>query len=458
MTQRRVVGVEPVENRTPPVPTNGQTPPCPHVAKPPALGVGSRVERADMSKGLEKSLEDRNYNDAITQVREALAEDPAATMAQPIVREWIGRRFRHIFLDVAQADPTAVKHSSHRFPLSLADRRDDRQKIAQRMFRMIEPAEIHAEMPPAQPVGFDNTTLVLCPGLLTGYMPGLALQQELPQMVERFGAKILSADSHPGRSCRDNAADISAALEQGVGNAPDKDATLRTVQDDPPIPGEVVLMGYSKGGPDISAFLIERPDLAGRVRAIISWAGAHGGSYLADDVYKEIEFVPDDQLLDKLIADTGGLAHRFLPLMPVKPAPRRLDEYDLKSAFLSLTTEHRAQFNAANADTLNALGIPTIYFTGSTSASEVTYFNLQSELEMAEYDPLNDMQLTQAQATPPTANAVHAAMFHATHWDMSYDPWPWYETAGSRELKEPFTRYAAMSAILLLLSELGLMS
>jgi hypothetical protein len=411
-----------------------------------------------MSKDLEKSLSDRNYSDVITRVRDALAQNPAAAMADPTVRDWIGRRFRHIFLDEAQADPTAVKHSQRRFPLSLTDRRDDRERVAQRMFRMIEPAEIHAEMPPAEPVGFDNTTLVLCPGLLTGYMPGLALQQELPQMVERFGAKILSADSHPGRSCQANAADISAALEQGIGNAPDNDATLTTAQSDPPIPGDVVLMGYSKGAPDISAFLIERPDLAGRVRAIISWAGAHGGSYLADDVYREVEHVPDDQLLDRLIADTGGLAHGFLPFAPVKPTPRRLDEYDVKGAFLSLTTRHRAAFNATNAATLDALGIPTIYFTGSTTANEVTYFNLQSELEMAEYDPYNDMQLTQAQATPPTAHAVHAAMFHATHWDMSYDPWPWYETAGSRELKEPFTRYAAISAILLLLSELGLMN
>ena len=411
-----------------------------------------------MSEQLEHALSDLNYAEVITQVRASMAQNPSATMADPTVRAWIGRRFRHIFLDEAQADPTALRNSQRRFPLSLADRRDDREKVAQRMFRMIEPAEIHAQMPEAQPVSFDSTTLVLCPGLLTGYMPGLALQQELPRVVERFGVTILSADSHPGRSCAANAADISAALEQGVGNAPDKDATLRTAADDPPVPGDVVLMGYSKGGPDISAFLLDRPDLAPRVRAIISWAGAHGGSYLADDVYKDIEFVPDDQLLDRLIADTGGPIRRFLPLMPVKPMARRLDEYDIKGAFRSLTTQHRAQFNAANAATLDALGIPTIYFTGSTSAHEVTYFNLQSELEMAERDPYNDMQLTQTQATPPTANAVHAAMFHATHWDMSYDPWPWYDTAGSRELKEPFARYAAISAILLLLSELGLMN
>lgn len=410
-----------------------------------------------MTSTLEKSLIDHDYAKVITQVRDALARDPGAAMADPLVRAWIGRRFRHIFLDEAQADPTAVKHSQRHFPLSVTDRRDDREKVAQRMFRSIEPAEIHAEMPPAQPVGFDNTTLVLCPGLLTGYMPGLALQAELPLMVERFGARILSADSHPGRSCEANAADLGAALEHGVGNAPDKDATLRTAQDDPPIPGDVVLMGYSKGAPDISTFLVQRPDLAGRVRAIISWAGAHGGSYLADDAYREIEHIPDDQALNTVLGG-AGLLHRFLPFMPVKPTNRRLDEYDIKAAFYSLTTRRRAQFNAENAATLDALGIPTIYFTGSTSAREVTYFNLQSEVEMAEYDPYNDMQLTQAQATPPTANAVHAAMFHATHWDMSYDPWPWYETGGSQELKEPFTRYAAISAILLLLSELGLMA
>jgi hypothetical protein len=411
-----------------------------------------------MSTILESALQDHDYTQVITGVRAALTTDPAAAMADPLVRDWIGRRFRHIFLDEAQADPTAVKHSQRHFPLRVADRRDDREKVAQRMLRSIEPAEIHSDMPAAQPIGFGDTTLVLCPGLLTGYMPGLALQQELPRVAERFGAKILSADSHPGRSCEANSADLGAALEQGVGNAPDKDATLLTSAADPPIPGDVVLMGYSKGAPDISTFLIQRPDLAGRVRAIISWAGAHGGSYLADDAYNEIKMLPDDEILDKLIDNTGGVLHRFLPLLPVKPMARRRDEYDIKGAFHSLTTQRRAEFNTENSGTLDALGIPTIYFTGSTSAHEVTYFNLQGELEMAEHDPYNDMQLTQAQATPPTANAVHAAMFHATHWDMSYDPWPWYETAGSLELQEPFARYAAICAILLLLSELGLMT
>lgn len=44
----------------------------------------------------------------------------------------------------------------------------------------------------------------------------------------------------------------------------------------------LVLFGYSKGTSDILQFLVDFPDLAGRVSAVVSVAGAVGGSPLAD--------------------------------------------------------------------------------------------------------------------------------------------------------------------------------
>lgn len=397
-----------------------------------------------------------DYQSAIDQVRAAMDADRVAAMADPVIRDWIGRRYRNIFIDEAAVNPAALKHSQRFFPLSLVDTRSDREKVARRMFRNIEDAEIHAEMPRATPQ-FGSTTLLFCPGLITGYMPGLAFQQEFPALVERFGVPILSADSHPVRSCEGNVADLSDSMEKGIGNAPDEQGTLLTEADHPTPPGDVVLMGYSKGAPDISTFLVHRPDLVGRVKAVVSWAGAHGGSPLADDMYKKFSKIPDSDMAINLNRHMAELLRRMAPFASVKRLDRRIDEYDIKGALYSLTTGRREEFNRENAAVLDDYGLPTLYFTGSTSAREVTYYNLQGELELDKYDKLNDMQLTQAEATPATVDAVHCAMWHATHWDMSYDPWPWYDTAGSRELKEPFTRYSAMSAILLMLSELGLM-
>ena len=48
-------------------------------------------------------------------------------------------------------------------------------------------------------------------------------------------------------------------------------------------PGEkLVLMGYSKGTPDILEFLVRSPDLAARVDAVVSFSGAVNGSPLGD--------------------------------------------------------------------------------------------------------------------------------------------------------------------------------
>jgi hypothetical protein len=47
-------------------------------------------------------------------------------------------------------------------------------------------------------------------------------------------------------------------------------------------------------------------------------------------------------------------------------------------------------------------------------------------------------------------------MFHANHWDLSYDAFPWYETLGSHKLTNPFARKPAMAAMLLFMSEIGI--
>ena len=79
------------------------------------------------------------------------------------------------------------------------------------------------------------------------------------------------------RSSEKNVVDLENAIERGVGFADGQPSELVTAEDNPTPPGDVILIGYSKGSPDILALLAARPDLAPRIKAVIGWAGAVGG-------------------------------------------------------------------------------------------------------------------------------------------------------------------------------------
>ncbi|MCB9411610.1 MAG: hypothetical protein H6525_01985 [Actinobacteria bacterium] len=398
----------------------------------------------------------KDYPEVIALVREAVREDPQAALNDPVINEWMGRRYRNIFITEALANPDALKNSQAPFPINLVDPRSDREKVAKRMISNVSDQEIFEELPPAEPSGFANTTLVFAPGLLTGLLPNLAFQSVWPGVMNRFRVKIAIADSHPMRGTEANVADLENVIERGIGVSP-IDASFITEDQNPSAPGDVILMGYSKGAPDILTLLARRPDLAPRIRAVIGWAGAVGGSYLANDIYKQIKDLPAFDTVQALSGDIGKLMLRLAPVIQINNVNRRLDEYDIKGAIQSLTTDYREQFLEENGAAIDDLGIPMFNFTGSTHLMEVPYYQRQGTLQLLKYDKYNDMQLTQDQAHLPATNAPLLSMFHANHWDLSYDTFPWYTTLGSTKLKDPFAREAAMSSILLFMSEIGLM-
>ncbi len=89
-----------------------------------------------------------------------------------------------------------------------------------------------------------------------------------PRHLARYGydMRVLSVDSlssseHNARQIRDF-----------IINLPEADAGR-----------PLVLMGYSKGAPDILTALVEYPELQQRVKAVVSLAGAVGGSPLANE-------------------------------------------------------------------------------------------------------------------------------------------------------------------------------
>jgi len=399
-----------------------------------------------------------DYLTVIDEVRAAMIADPIAAMADPTINDWLGRRYRDIFPQEAVSDSAVVKTAKAPFPLHLVDPRSARERVARRMIKDISDEEIASELPPPQLGSLGTTTLVFAPGLLTGLLPVLAFQSLWPRIQRRFGIRVIAVDSHPMRSSEDNVADLENAIERGISVRTDLDAGYITEADSPTPPeGDILLMGYSKGSPDILTLLARRPDLAPRIRGFIGWAGAVGGSYAANDIYAKIK---DNKNIDVMTDMTGSLGRQLFRLAPVvqlQRVNRRLDEYDVKGALNSLTTTYRDEFIAENQDQFEELGIPMFFMSGATSIFDVPWFQVQGTFDLKKHDKFNDMQLTQAQARPPGQNVPHLAMFNANHWDLSYDTFPWYATMGSTKLKNPFAREAALAAIVLFMSEIGLM-
>ena len=113
--------------------------------------------------------------------------------------------------------------------------------------------------------------------LLALFVPGLGwncfedvldLTYSVPNHVAQFGYELrmvpvdgLSSSAHNARMIRDF---VAALPEEDAGRP-------------------IVLMGYSKGAPDILEAVVSYPELAERVSAVVSVAGAVHGSPLAND-------------------------------------------------------------------------------------------------------------------------------------------------------------------------------
>jgi hypothetical protein len=399
---------------------------------------------------LEQLEREANYTSLIKEIKQLIKIDPSV-FAHPFIKRWCGIRWRNFFLTEAITDKTALKKADNTKLLGLKDKRPAKQKIAERYLRGDEIREWSLDLPEFdKPKTIDNTTLIFSPGLLNGMLPVRAFQSAFPKLEKDLGIHIIRADNHPLRGCKENVQDLVAAIEKGAGLA----ANMKEIVDaDQQAPKDIVLIGYSKGSPDIYQLLVDRPDLIGRIRCIYNWGGAVGGSYLADDIYNSIK----DMSMPKVEKAMASFLSLISPAINIKSGVmRRFDEYNIKEAVHDLTTYERAEFFAKNMDFLNSLEIPIFNITGSTSAMEVPYFQIQGVMEINRYDLNNDMQLTQAQAKLKIPMATDLAMLRAHHWDMSYDAFPKLMRFGSPNLDHPFPKEAAAKAMIMLAVELGL--
>jgi len=397
-------------------------------------------------RALEKK---QDYLAVIKSIKKLVAEDKRV-FTDTYVKEWCGRRWRNLFITEAAKDPHVVKLAGKSLGgIRLKDKRPDRQKVAERFMRGEGPMEWTVEMPEAQFKPIKKTSLVFAPGLLTGILPVQAFLDAFPAIQEQFGMRVLRADSHPMRGCVANIADLLRAVEQGI--AHDAHGKLIAPADAVP-PGDFFFIGYSKGTPDVLALMAARPDLKSRVTCIMNWAGAPGGSHLANNFYGSVKDLP----VEAMEGRATEILHMVSPMAKPGPVLARMHEFDIKGALKDLTMTERAAFNAAHNAELDALNIPIFNITGSTSPLEVPYFQIQGVMELNKYDANNDMQVTQHCAKVHLPMATDLAMMRAHHWDMSYCPFPRSMRVGSPNLEHSFPKTAAASAMTLFVAELGL--
>jgi len=401
-------------------------------------------------KDLEKS---GRYEELILKLKEELKEN-IRILENPYIKTWLGKRWRNIFIHEASLDENAVKSATQK-KIFGEDTRSDKEKVAYRFLRAEGPEEWKYNFPtPPEPVVKEDT-LVFCPGLLSGLLPVMAFKEEFPRLKEKFGIRILQADSHPMRTCEANMQDLLAAIEHGKG----LDENTEPIPEEKAVaPNKMIVLSYSKGTADLLVLLAKRPEIASRIKAIFNWAGAPGGSYLANDIYNSIKDMKLELNLGvDLKAEYQNILKVISPVVTLPKQVKRLHEYDIQGAMLDLTTEKRAEFLEENLAKIDALNIPIFNLTGSTTIMEVPYFQIQGVMKLNKFDANNDMQVIQRHSKISCPMATDLAMLHAHHWDMSYGPFPRRMRFGSPNLDHSFPRFAGLSAIVKFSYELGLL-
>ena len=411
------------------------------------------MQITELTRDLAKHEEAGEYLQVIEGVRELLGLNPQ-TFKDQWIKGWIGRRWRDLFLQEAVKDKQAVEFASKPpllapVPLpSMFKKTNPRQAIAERFLKDVPNSEWQAEMPAAQYDTIENTTLMLCGGLVTGLLHAEAhvFPVEAERLYQERGWRTIRADVHPMRSCEANEADIVAAF-RGEG----LDAQMRRIENPIP-PGNVFGRGSAAGSPGVLSCLVHHPAYLGQIKGVFTWAGAIGGSHTADGVHDQIKDLPTEgsfEYLSTLLAVITGAMLNQVGL-------QRLDEYDVAGAIYDLRTDVREAFNKKHAEYLDSLDIPIFALTGATTPLEVPSVQFMDCVRLSAYDANNDMQLTQKQAILPIGMNTHIAMAHAHHWDVAYTPFPLAMRAVTPNLEHRWPRYAALVANWELLAELGL--
>jgi len=439
---------------------------------------------------LQKLEKKGEYNSLISRLRE-LVEQDVHILSHSWVKHWVGKRWRNFFIVEACKITSAIKVASKReklafLKLDIKDERPVARRISEYFFKDIGQNEwIYADVPlngfsqehdpyiktprfkknvkklppPQIPNSFKNTDLVFCPGLFNGLLPVRAFEEVFPVLEQEFnGLNIYRVDSHPLRGCEENMADFERLFTLGEG----RDA-IGNLNAKSHLKDNIIAIGYSKGMPDLMTYMANYPEKTKKIKAIFSYAGAVGGSYLADNINNVVDSVVDeskaDKYFDKLITTMCPFVDLDKLSEKLGSNYSRLDDLESSpsSAINSLTTENRAKFIRDNKKYFESEAwndIPIFTITGSVTPKDVPYFQESSTRTLEKYDKNNDMQLITEQAPFPCDMNIHLGYMNAHHWDLAFQPFP--KAFLSTKLKHPFPKLAAANAMWLLCAELGL--
>jgi hypothetical protein len=188
------------------------------------------------------------------------------------------------------------------------------------------------------------------------------------------------------------------------------------------------------------------------VRCVFTWAGAVGGSEIADGVAGKFT----QSALEQGALAIARVAKGLLPgrLGLGRHSIRRVHDFDTVGAVRDLTTKVRRAFLAKHEAPLDALDLPMFYFGGATRLSEVPWSQRSGFRALSKIDRFNDMQVTHANACLPMPMATDLGILRGHHWDLAYLSFSkrrWFN-----KTYHPFPKEAALVAIVTLAAELGL--
>lgn len=405
-------------------------------------GPGRRLSNARVADLLELERAG-DLDQFIVVLRERVADD-RRVLTNTRVKQWLGRRWRDLFLAEAIQDPQVLVAAARR----RRDDRPDRQKVAER-FLAHGAEDWRLELPAPRRVGTKKQSVVYAPSFVHSGIPLIGFGEEFPVVAKARSLSVVRADSHGFRGSGANAVNLLDAVVRGIGS----DAAGRPIAS-PRRPGNVVLMGYSKGATDAYVFQGHHRELAPRLRAVVNWAGCIGGTPVVDDLYRVVAPLP--LTLGPGRAAIMSLLKAALPLANLEGLLERPDEWDLKAALRDLTTAGRKEFADQHARAIDDTDVPVFNVAGAVSPLEVPHFQMQSALSLGRRVGDNDMQLAVQHAQSHQPMSTTLGVVRAHHWDIALGPFPRSHRLGSGKLANPFPRQAALTATFVLLDELGL--
>ena len=272
------------------------------------------------------------------------------------------------------------------------------------------PCANYIESPPADRPALGrmatNYRVAIVPGVLSSCATAAPAFKEGQDHLRTAHGLTVDLIPAPNRSSADNGKDIAQFLKDNYA----KDGR------------KFIVLGYSKGAPDVMEGLANDPDAAATVAAFITVAGAVSGSPVANMLPAQAE-----QWIKAVnLANCQG---------------------DLNAAFQSLRRDVRADFLLQHP----GMGVPVYSVVAISQRSNTSKVLLESWALMSVYGPRQDSQLLDSDAIYPGGNNLGAVL--ADHWAIALP----FEDSTDTRVKEfvnynHFPRTALLEALVRLVT------